>query len=83
MKTKAPSDISIIDGRYAEGGEIRVTFPKASTGVDIVLKGLERLRELQQPGDRITLHCRSGFTEKGELTICEVSLTREFAGSEF
>ena len=79
MKAQNPENLSIIDGRYAEGKEIRVTFPKANMGEDIVLKGLERLREVQQPGDRITLQCRSGFTEKGELTICEVSLTRDFA----
>jgi hypothetical protein len=78
MQSKNPTDLSIIRGRYAEGDEIHVTFPKAYMGADVVLKGFERLRENMQLGDRITLHCRSGFTEKGELTICEVSLTRDF-----
>lgn len=78
MKFEASSDLSIIDGRYAEGKKIRVIFPKASMGADIVLRGLERLREVKQPGDRITLQCRSGFTEKGELTICEVSLMKDY-----
>lgn len=79
MQSENPAELSIIRGRYAEGDEIRVTFPKANMGADIVLQGFERLKEVQQPGDRITLQCRSGFTEKGELTICEVSLTRDFA----
>jgi len=73
----SPTELSVIDGRYAEGDEIHITFPKANIGADVVIKGLERLRENMQPDDRITLHCRSGATEKGELTICEVSLTRD------
>jgi predicted SnoaL-like aldol condensation-catalyzing enzyme len=73
-----PRELSIINGRYAEGDEVHVTFPRVNIGADVILKGLERLRESMQPGDKVTLHCRSGVTEKGELTICEVSLTRDF-----
>jgi hypothetical protein len=79
MTTETPSDISLINGRYAEGKKIRVIFPKASMGADIVLKGLERFREDQQPGESITLQCRTVLTEKGEFTDCQVSLTRDFA----
>jgi hypothetical protein len=76
MQSKNPTDLSIIRGRYAEGDEIHVTFPKASIGEDIVLKGLERFREDQQPGESITLQCTTVLTEKGGFTNCQVSLKK-------
>jgi len=79
MKTEAPSDISIIDGRYAEGKKIDVVFPKADTETDIMFKGLKfSFSGVQTPGNRILLQCESDSTEKGELILCKVSLFRDF-----
>ena len=79
VKAQNPENLSIIDGRYAEGKEIHVIFPKADTEADIMFKGLKfSFSDAQQPGNKILLQCESDSTEKGELIFCKVSLFRDF-----
>jgi hypothetical protein len=76
LKVQNPEEIFIKDGQLAVGKEIHATFPKANMGADIILKGLERFREDQQPGESVTLQCRTVLTEKGGFTDCQVSLKK-------
>jgi hypothetical protein len=83
MGTEDSSDIIITDGKYAEGNKILIINPKTNKGLYAMLRNLEFLSEIQQPGDKINVHCRSGVTPNGEFVFCDVFLSREFANSEF
>ncbi|MEM3700196.1 MAG: hypothetical protein QXL57_04955 [Candidatus Bathyarchaeia archaeon] len=83
METEGSSDFIITNGKYAEGNRILVINPKTNKGLYAMLRNLEFLSEIQRPGDKINVHCRSGVTSKGEFVFCDVFLTREFANSEF
>jgi hypothetical protein len=67
--------IKIEDGEYARGKSIQVTDENQSNTASVVLEGLAFLSKIRQPGDELTIECKSFFTKSGRATLCEASLT--------
>jgi len=79
MKAQNPSQILLDDGQYAQGKRVQVIWKnQPNIAQETILRGLDNLRNTQQPGDKIILQCKSVSTKKGELTICEVSLMKDY-----
>jgi hypothetical protein len=78
-----PCRLAIWDGQYAQGKKIQVTLDNQYDAVSTVLEKFEFLRSIQQPGEEITLECKSVITERGNATSCQVSLIKHSDSPRF
>lgn len=79
MKVQNSSRLSAINGELIRGKRVQAIYKNLpDIAQETFLKGLDNLAKIRQPEDKITLQCKSVSTQKGELSICEVSLTRDF-----
>jgi hypothetical protein len=78
MKVQTSSRLSAINGELIRGKRVQAIYENLpDMAQETFLKGLDNLTKIRQPGDKITLQCKSVSTKKGELSTCEVSLTKD------
>jgi hypothetical protein len=68
----------IEDGQYAQGKDIQVTYDNQYDAASTIIKGLDYLSRIQQPGDELTLVCESVLTKSGKATSCQLSLIKHY-----